>query len=88
MCAVLGPINAVAKLKLNMNPELDVPSFQTPKIDLFLEMQRLAVGVTRAQYQRLIEVADGFGAMTRGLPYRQYRPHETRKLIIYIKIIC
>lgn len=52
---VLGPINAVAKLKLNMNPELDVPAFQIPKVDLFLEMQKLAVGLTRAQYQVLLK---------------------------------
>lgn len=76
---MLGPINALAKLKLNMNPELDKPAFGAPKVDLFLEMQKLAVGITRAQYQRLIEVADGFGAMTRGLPYRQFRPYQKRK---------
>lgn len=51
---VLGPINAVAKLKLNMNPELDMPAFEIPKVDLFLEMQKLAVGLTRAQYQVFI----------------------------------
>lgn len=87
---VLGPINAVAKLKLNMNPELDVPAFEIPKVDLFLEMQKLAVGMTRAQYQRLIELADGMSAMTRGIPYRKFRPYNTRKLYIYILnyIIC
>lgn len=78
---MLGPINAVAKLKLNPRPESDVPAFGTPKVDLFVEMQKLAIGVTRAQYQRLITVADGFGAMTRGLPYRKYRPHERRKFV-------
>lgn len=77
---VLGPINSLAKLKLNINPELDVPAFQIPKVDLFLEMQKLAVGLTRAQYQRLIELADGMGAMTRGIPYRKFRPYQTRKL--------
>lgn len=75
----MGPINAVAKLKLNMNPELDVPAFEIPKVDLFLEMQKLAVGMTRAQYQRLIELADGMSAMTRGIPYRKFRPYNTRK---------
>lgn len=34
-----------------MNPELDMPAFEIPKVDLFLEMQKLAVGLTRAQYQ-------------------------------------
>lgn len=36
-----------------MNPELDSPPFQIPKVDLFLEMEKLAVGITRAQYQVL-----------------------------------
>lgn len=48
---VLGPITSVAKLKLNMNPELDSPPFEIPKVDLYLEMEKLAVGITRAQYQ-------------------------------------
>lgn len=48
---VLGPITSVAKLKLNMNPELDSPPFEVPKVDLYLEMEKLAVGITRAQYQ-------------------------------------
>lgn len=49
--AVLGPITSMAKLKLNMNPELDSPPFEVPKVDLCLEMEKLAVGITRAQYQ-------------------------------------
>lgn len=62
-----------------MNPELDSPPFEVPKVDLFLEMEKLAVGITRAQYQRLIELADSMGAMNRGIPYRKFRPFETRK---------
>lgn len=102
---VLGPITSMAKLKLNMNPELDEPPFEVPKVDLSLEMEKLAVGITRAQYQvsflqfcvninmfhrsiffiifqRLIELADGMGAMTRGIPYRKFRPFNTRKYFI------
>lgn len=48
---VLGPITSMAKLKLNMNPELDSPPFEVAKVDLCLEMEKLAVGITRAQYQ-------------------------------------
>lgn len=62
-------------------PELDSPPFEAPKVDLFLEMEKLAVGITRAQYQRLIEMADGMGAMTRGIPYRKFRPFNTRELM-------
>ncbi len=32
----------MAKLKLNMEPQLD--GFESPKVDLFLEMEKLAVG--------------------------------------------
>lgn len=72
---VLGPINSMAKLKLNMEPQLD--GFESPKVDLFLEMEKLAVGITKAQYQNLIGLADGMGAMSRGVPYRKYRPYNT-----------
>lgn len=60
--AVLGPITSVANLKLNMNPELDEPPFEVPKVDLYLEMEKLAVGITRAQYQvlSLSTVLDGW----------------------------
>lgn len=72
---VLGPINSMAKLKLNMEPQLD--GFDSPKVDLFLEMEKLAVGITKAQYQNLIGLADGMSAMSRGIPYRQFRPYNT-----------
>lgn len=51
---VLGPITALARLKLNMNPELERPAFVTPKINLSLDMEKLAIGLTRAQYQVLL----------------------------------
>lgn len=63
-----------------MNPELEEPPFTTPKVDLYLEMEKLAVGITQAQYQRLIELADGMAALNRGVPYRKFRPFETRTL--------
>ncbi|KAJ6629556.1 Vacuolar protein sorting-associated protein 13, partial [Pseudolycoriella hygida] len=72
---ILGPINSIAKLKLNMEPQLD--GFQSPKVDLFLEMEKLAVGITRSQYQNLIGLADGMSAMSRGVPYRKFRPWNT-----------
>lgn len=77
---VLGPITSVAKLKLNISPELDSPPFEIPKIDLNIELEKLAVGITRTQYQRLIELADGMSYMTRGVLYRKFRPHNTRKI--------
>ncbi|TDG48268.1 hypothetical protein AWZ03_005223 [Drosophila navojoa] len=75
-CYVLGPISCITKLKLNMNPELDEPAFEKPKIDLSLEMETLNVGLTNKQFQYLIQLGDAMNRMQLGLPYRQYRPYN------------
>lgn len=79
LCLVLGPISCNAKLKLNMNPELDVPAFEKPKIDLSLEMETLNVGLTNTQFHNILQLADSMNRMQLGLPYRQYRPYNIRK---------
>lgn len=76
---VLGPINSVAKLTLNQKPELDTPSFSIPKVQVFLEMEKLAVGIDKEQYQGIIALADSMDRMNKGLPYRKYRPHVPYK---------
>ncbi|XP_030555732.1 vacuolar protein sorting-associated protein 13 [Drosophila novamexicana] len=73
---VLGPISCNAKLKLNMNPELDVPAFEKPKIDLSLEMETLNVGLTNTQFHNILQLADSMNRMQLGLPYRRYRPYN------------
>ncbi|EDW02215.1 vacuolar protein sorting-associated protein 13 [Drosophila grimshawi] len=73
-CYVLGPISCNAKLKLNMNPELDIPAYEKPKIDLCLEMETLNVGLTNTQFQNIMQLGDSMNRMQLGLPYRQYRP--------------
>lgn len=75
---VLGPISCISKLKLNMNPELDEPAFEKPKIDLSLEMESLNVGLTNKQFHYLMQLGDAMNRMQLGLPYRQYRPYNIR----------
>lgn len=77
--SVLGPISCITKLKLNMNPELDEPAFEKPKVDLSLEMETLNVGLTNKQFQYLMQLGDAMNRMQLGLPYRQYRPYNIRE---------
>ncbi|XP_017018537.1 intermembrane lipid transfer protein Vps13 [Drosophila kikkawai] len=73
---VLGPISCNAKLKLNMNPELDEPAFEKPKIDLTLEMEKLNVGLTNTQFDNIIKLGDAMNRQQLGMPYRKYRPYN------------
>ncbi|XP_052841610.1 intermembrane lipid transfer protein Vps13 [Drosophila gunungcola] len=73
---VLGPISCNAKLKLNMNPELDNPPFEKPKIDLTLEMEKLNVGMTNTQFDNLMKLGDAMNRQQLGIPYRKYRPYN------------
>ncbi|KAH8253644.1 hypothetical protein KR032_006328 [Drosophila birchii] len=73
---VLGPISCNAKLKLNMNPELDEPAFDKPKIDLTLEMEKLNVGLTNTQFDNVIKLGDAMNRQQLALPYRKYRPYN------------
>ncbi|KAM8714231.1 hypothetical protein ACLKA7_014379 [Drosophila subpalustris] len=73
---VLGPLSCNAKLKLNMNPELDVPAYVNPKIDLSMEMETLNVGLTNTQFHNIMQLGDSMNRMQLGVPYRQYRPYN------------
>lgn len=65
-----------------MNPELDEPAFEKPKIDLTLEMEKLNVGLTNTQFDNLIKLGDAMNRQQLGVPYRKYRPHNIRKYIL------
>lgn len=70
----LGPINATAKLKLNPKPEGDTPKFSIPKVILTLHMEQLSVSLNKAQYRDMMLLADSMDRMSKGAPYRKYRP--------------
>lgn len=70
---ILGPITSEARLKMNPDPELN--QFSLPKIILNLMMEKLALGLTKTQYQDAMQLIEQFGRMSRAFPYRKYRPH-------------
>ncbi|XP_034937793.1 vacuolar protein sorting-associated protein 13 isoform X2 [Chelonus insularis] len=71
---LLGPINVKAKLKLNPKPETDGSNYAIPKVWLDLEMQKLRIGLTKRQYQTLLQLGEGLDQATKAAPYRKYRP--------------
>lgn len=72
---ILGPINSEARLKMNPDPESNEIPFSIPKIILNLTMEKLGVGLTKSQYQDIMQLIEQFGRMTRAYPYRKFRPH-------------
>ncbi|KAG5677846.1 hypothetical protein PVAND_007566 [Polypedilum vanderplanki] len=72
---ILGPINSEAKLTLNPDPETNEIPFSIPKIILNLTMEKLGVGLTKSQYQDIMQLIEQFGRMSRAYPYRKFRPH-------------
>lgn len=71
---VLGPINSSARLRMNPKPENDTEPFSISKILLNFEMEKLAISISKTQYQNLMLLADSMGRMSCGMPYRKYRP--------------
>lgn len=71
----MGPINSSARLRLNQKPENDSPAYSFPKVHLNLDMEKLYVGVSKSQYRDIIALASSMDRMTKGVPYRKYRPH-------------
>ncbi|KAJ2952086.1 hypothetical protein O0L34_g4356 [Tuta absoluta] len=70
----LGPINATAKLKLNTKPEAETPKFNTPKVTLSLHMEQLSISLSKNQYRDMMLMFDSMDRMSKGMPYRKYRP--------------
>ncbi|CAG2066627.1 unnamed protein product [Timema podura] len=71
---MVGPINSTAKLKLNPKPENDGSNFKIPKVQLNLDLETLAIGMSKLQYLGIIEMLDSIEQMTLAAPYRKYRP--------------
>lgn len=72
---ILGPISSETRLKMNPDPESNDIPFSIPKIVLNLVMEKLALGLTKSQYQDTMQLIEQFGRMSRAYPYRKYRPH-------------
>ncbi|XP_028133900.2 intermembrane lipid transfer protein Vps13 isoform X1 [Diabrotica virgifera virgifera] len=74
---ILGPINSSARLIMNQKPEIDQPPYTIPKFHFNLQMETLYIGMNKSQYRDIIALVDSMGRMTKGIPYRKYRPNLT-----------
>ncbi|CAG9772493.1 unnamed protein product [Ceutorhynchus assimilis] len=74
---ILGPITAGARLIMNQKPMSDAKPFSTPMYHLNLDMGKLFIGITKAQYRDIIKFADSMDRMVKAIPYRKFRPNLT-----------
>uniref|UniRef100_A0A670Z5Y5 Vacuolar protein sorting 13 homolog C n=1 Tax=Pseudonaja textilis TaxID=8673 RepID=A0A670Z5Y5_PSETE len=68
---VFKPVSASAKLYLNPHAEEER---ETPKVDCAMEVQSIAVELTKPQYLSMIDLLESIDYMVRNAPYRKYRP--------------
>ncbi|KAM5193006.1 intermembrane lipid transfer protein VPS13A [Mantella aurantiaca] len=68
---VFRPISGRAKLRMNPRSEFD---FSSPKIDLDVNLQDIAIEFNKPQYHSVMELLESIDMMSRNLPYRKYRP--------------
>uniref|UniRef100_A0A673BWJ4 Vacuolar protein sorting 13 homolog C n=1 Tax=Sphaeramia orbicularis TaxID=375764 RepID=A0A673BWJ4_9TELE len=65
------PIFASAKMCINPNAELEL---KTPKAQLHLEVQNIAIEMTKPQYLTMVDVLESIDCMVKNAPYRKFRP--------------
>uniref|UniRef100_A0A3B4ZDZ9 Chorein N-terminal domain-containing protein n=1 Tax=Stegastes partitus TaxID=144197 RepID=A0A3B4ZDZ9_9TELE len=68
---VFKPIFASAKMCINPNAELEL---KTPKANLHLEVQNIAIEMTKPQYLTMVELLESIDCMVKNAPYRKFRP--------------
>ncbi|KAM4592302.1 intermembrane lipid transfer protein VPS13C isoform 6-T6 [Odontesthes bonariensis] len=68
---IFKPIFASAKMCINPNAELELRS---PKANLHLEVQNIAIEMTKAQYLTMVELLESIDCMVKNAPYRKFRP--------------
>uniref|UniRef100_A0A8K9XUC3 Vacuolar protein sorting 13 homolog C n=1 Tax=Oncorhynchus mykiss TaxID=8022 RepID=A0A8K9XUC3_ONCMY len=69
--AVFKPIFASAKMVINPSAEIELKS---PKASLYLEVQNVAVEMTRPQYLTMVDLLESIDCMVKNGPYRKFRP--------------
>ncbi|WKX92088.1 hypothetical protein Q1695_010264 [Nippostrongylus brasiliensis] len=72
---ILQPIKMQAKLKLNQKPETDGTDWKTPKIDLSVDMETLALAIGKLQYQDILLFLEAQERFNLATQYLKYRPH-------------
>ncbi|XP_062868929.1 intermembrane lipid transfer protein VPS13C isoform X1 [Trichomycterus rosablanca] len=68
---IFKPIFASAKMCINPNAEVELKS---PKAKVHLEVQNIAIEITRPQYLSMIELLESIDCMVKNGPYRKFRP--------------
>ncbi|KAG8576312.1 hypothetical protein GDO81_009827 [Engystomops pustulosus] len=68
---IFKPVSATAKLYINPNAELEL---RTPKLDWNMEVQHIAIELTKPQYLSMIDLLESVDYMVRNTPYRKFRP--------------
>uniref|UniRef100_A0A8C3HXX4 Vacuolar protein sorting 13 homolog C n=1 Tax=Chrysemys picta bellii TaxID=8478 RepID=A0A8C3HXX4_CHRPI len=68
---VFRPVSASAKLYINPHAETEL---KTPKLDWNIEVQNIAIELTKPQYLSMIDLLESIDYMVRNAPYRKYRP--------------
>ncbi|VFV25882.1 vacuolar protein sorting-associated [Lynx pardinus] len=69
---IFQPISASAKLYMNPYAETEL---KTPKLDGNIEVQNIAVELTKPQYLSMIDLLESLDYMARNAPYRKYKPY-------------
>uniref|UniRef100_A0AAZ3NYY9 Chorein N-terminal domain-containing protein n=1 Tax=Oncorhynchus tshawytscha TaxID=74940 RepID=A0AAZ3NYY9_ONCTS len=68
---IFKPIFASAKMVINPSAEIELKS---PKASLHLEVQNVAVEMTRPQYLTMVDLLESIDCMVKNGPYRKFRP--------------
>uniref|UniRef100_A0A673YFJ4 Vacuolar protein sorting 13 homolog C n=1 Tax=Salmo trutta TaxID=8032 RepID=A0A673YFJ4_SALTR len=69
--SIFKPIFASAKMVINPNAEIELKS---PKANLYLEVQNVAVEMTKPQYLTMVDLLESIDCMVKNGPYRKFRP--------------
>ncbi|XP_033612139.1 vacuolar protein sorting-associated protein 13C, partial [Fukomys damarensis] len=69
---IFQPISASAKLFMNPYAEAEL---KTPKLDWNIEVQNIAIELTKPQYLSMIDLLESVDYMVRNAPYRKYKPN-------------
>ncbi|XP_041917347.1 vacuolar protein sorting-associated protein 13C isoform X2 [Alosa sapidissima] len=68
---IFKPIFATAKICINPNAEMEL---KTPRVTLHLEVDKIALEMTKSQYLTMVELLETFDYMAKNAPYRKFRP--------------
>ncbi|XP_059386008.1 intermembrane lipid transfer protein VPS13C isoform X5 [Carassius carassius] len=68
---IFKPIFASARMCINPNAEVELKS---PKANLLLEVQNIAIEMTKPQYLSMVDLLESIDCMVKNAPYRKFRP--------------